>query len=164
MSSWNAIAAMADNRVIGIQNRIPWHLPADFKWFKNSTLGGILVMGRRTFESIGRPLPGRETIILSRSGFTAPGTRTVPDIATLQTLLQHDSRPVWICGGAEIYRVLLPCCASLYLTRVHGQPEGDAWFPPFESEFTDHGVVLVEPGFQVHHFIRNNPIPNPCPA
>lgn len=164
MPSWNAIAAMADNRVIGMQNRIPWHLPADFRWFKNSTLGCILVMGRRTFESIGRPLPGRETVILSRSDFTAPGTRTVPDIATLHTLLQHESRPVWICGGAEIYRVLLPCCASLYLTRVHGQPEGDAWFPPFESEFTDHGVVLVEPSFQVYHFIRNNPVPNPCPA
>ncbi len=164
MPPWNAIAAMADNRVIGMQNRIPWHLPADFKWFKRTTLGGILVMGRRTFESIGRPLPGRDTIILSRSGFTAPGTRTVPDPTSLRTLLQEDPRPVWICGGAEIYRLLLPSCAHLYLTRVHDRPDGDAWFPPFESDFTDQGVVLAEPGFQVHHFTRIHPVPVPCPT
>ena len=75
-----AIAAMALNRVIGDGNQIPWHLPEDFKWFKQTTLGHVLVMGRKTFASIGRPLPGRETIVLSRSGWSHPGVRTAATI------------------------------------------------------------------------------------
>lgn len=149
---WKAIAAMAENRVIGAGNRIPWHLPADFAWFKRATLGGVLVMGRKTFESIGRPLPGRETVVLSRSGFAHPAVRTVRDVGELEAVLMAWAKPVWIAGGAEIYRELLPRCGELLLTGVKGCPAGDAWFPPFEDQFEEIGVVLEQPEFVVRHY------------
>ena len=152
-----AIAAMAENRAIGNQGKIPWHLPEDFTWFKQATLGHILVMGRRTYESIGRPLPGRETWILSRTGFTAPGTRTIPSPEALATLAEQESRDVWVAGGAEIYALLLPHCSELYLSLVHGTPAGDAFFPPFESGFVSAGEVLRKDGFHVMHFLRRHP-------
>ncbi len=145
---------MARNRVIGARNRIPWHLPADFQWFKRTTLGGILVMGRHTFESIGRPLPGRETFVLSRSLQGIPGVRVVPDLHTLRSELSVDPRPVWICGGADIYRQLLPLCSELLLSLVDSTPEGDAFFPPFEQDFADDGEVLRETGFTVRRYRR----------
>jgi len=145
---------MARNRVIGQGNRIPWHLPADFQWFKRTTLGGILVMGRRTWDSIGRPLPGRETIVLSRSPLVIPGARVLPDIEALRLATSADDRQVWICGGAEIYRQLLPDCSDLYLSLVDAEPEGDAFFPPFESLFSPVGEVLRQPGFTVQHYRR----------
>ena len=162
MSSWNAIAAMARNRVIGHANRIPWHLPGDFRWFKQTTLGGILVMGRRTFESIGRPLPGRETFILSRSGFSVPGTRTFDDPAALAAATAADPRTVWICGGADIYSQLLPYCAELYLTFVDAEPAGDAWFPRFEDRFEDGDEVHRGEGFIVRRY--RNVAPQPLPS
>jgi len=154
MQHWKAIAAMAENRVIGAGNRIPWHLPADFQWFKRTTLGGILVMGRRTHESIGRPLPGRETIVLTRGPWTAPGISTAASIDALAARLRGESRDVWVCGGAEIYRLLLPRCSELFLTCVPGRPEGDAFFPPFEDDFVETGIVLEDPSFKVRHFRR----------
>ena len=149
-----AIAAMAENRVIGNQGRIPWHLPEDFKWFKQATLGHILVMGRRTYESIGRPLPGRENWILSRTGFTAPGTRTVTSLEELATLSETETREIWVAGGAEIYALLLPHCSDLYLSLVHGTPSGDAFFPSFETGFFPGEEVLRKDGFHVTHFRR----------
>src|SRR3989449_7648634 len=80
---FKAIAAMSLNRVIGQSNKIPWHLPEDFKWFKKMTTGQVIVMGRKTFESIGRPLPDRSIIVLSRSGFAHPGVRTIRDLAEI---------------------------------------------------------------------------------
>lgn len=154
MKPFQAIAAMSENRVIGQAGRIPWHQPEDFKWFKQATMGGILVMGRKTFESIGRPLPGRETVILSRSGFTAPGTRTVPSVESLDQLLAGDPRPVWIAGGAEVYSLLLSRCAQLFLTRVKRTVEGDAFFPPFEGDFFEAETVLDHPDFLVLRFQR----------
>jgi len=156
MTNWKAIAAMAENRVIGAGNRIPWHLPADFAWFKRTTMGGVLVMGRKTFESIGRPLPGRETVVLSRTGFVHPGVRTVRDVAQLEQLAAELAKPVWIAGGAEIYRELLPRCRELILTCVHGQPAGDAFFPPFEEQFVEVAVLLEQPEFVVRHFHHRN--------
>ena len=97
---------MSLNRVIGAGNKIPWHLPEDFKWFKQLTTGNVVVMGRKTFESIGRPLPNRETIILSRSQFSHPGVRTVSDLREID--LAHESREVFICGGGQVYAQALP--------------------------------------------------------
>lgn len=156
---------MARNRVIGFGNRIPWHLPADFQWFKRTTLGGILVMGRHTFESIGRPLPGRETFVLSRSLSGIPGVRVLPNLHALRSELSMDSRPVWICGGAEIYRQLLPFCSELLLSLVDATPDGDAFFPPFEQDFSDEGEVLRETGFAVRRYRRSitNPVTPACP-
>ncbi len=154
MKSFHAIAAMSENRVIGRQGEIPWHLPEDFKWFKQATMGGVLVMGRKTFESIGRPLPGRDTVILSRQGFQAPGTRTARTLTDLDALLAADSRKVWVAGGSEIYRLLLDRCDELFLTRVHRIVDGDASFPDFEPYFIEMETVLDRTDFSVHRFIR----------
>ena len=143
---------MAENRVIGSGNRIPWHLPGDFAWFKRTTMGGVLVMGRKTFESIGRPLPGRETVVLSRHSFVYPGVRAAHNFGELEDILSPMGKPVWIAGGAEIYRELLPFCGELFLTWVAGQPVGDAYFPAFEDQFVEIGLVLEGEGFQVRHY------------
>ena len=131
-----AIAAMSLNRVIGREGKIPWHLPEDFKWFKRITTGHILVMGRKTFESIGKPLPGRVTLVLSRGGFSHPGARRIADLGELDRLPPDlAGREVFICGGAQGYAQALPRCSDLYLTLVKRVVEGDAFFPPFESRF-----------------------------
>jgi len=90
---------MSLNRVIGAGNRIPWHLPEDFKWFKQVTMGHVLVMGRKTFESIGKPLPGRETLVLSRSGFVHPGVRTVRSLGEIEQVLREGGR---VLGENEV--------------------------------------------------------------
>lgn len=146
---------MAENRVIGAGSRIPWHLPEDFRWFKATTLGGTLVMGRRTFESIGRPLPGRLTVVLSRSpdpGRFPAEVRVVPSLEVLDTLALP--RPVFICGGAEVYGQALPRCAELLLTRVKRRAEGDVLFPPFEHLF-DLAEILRDTGdFTIERWVR----------
>ena len=128
-----AIAAMSLNRVIGNAGKIPWHVPEDFKWFKQITMGHVLVMGRKTFESIGRPLPGRETIILSQNGFSYPGVCTLRELTDIR--LESDTRTIFICGGAQIYEQYLPLCSELYLTLVKRTVDGDAFFPAFEDKF-----------------------------
>ncbi len=142
---------MALNRVIGRDRRIPWHLPDDFRWFKRLTMGHVLVMGRRTFESIGRPLPGRETIVLSRSGFQFPGVRTVSDLASLDPA--SDPRDFFICGGAEIYTQTLPRCSDLYLTLVKREVDGDIFFPPFEDRFDLAETLETNPEFEILHYV-----------
>ena len=126
---------MARNRVIGARNRIPWHLPADFQWFKRTTLGGILVMGRHTFESIGRPLPGRETFVLSRSQPSLPGVHVLPDLPTLRSALARDPRPVWVCGGADIYRQAEPLASTAVVTEIDADFEGDAFAPTLSPKW-----------------------------
>src|SRR5437773_7514061 len=152
MSELKAIAAMSLNRVIGQGNKIPWHLPEDFKFFKQTTMGHILLMGRKTFESIGRPLPGRETIVLSRSGAAFPGVRTVTDLQQID--LQNEKRTVFICGGAQIYEQYLPLCSELYLTLVKRTVEGDAFFPPFEHLFTNSERISETPEFSITRYWR----------
>lgn len=151
--SYIAIAAMAQNRVIGNQGKIPWHLPDDFKWFKETTLGHVLVMGRKTFESIGRPLPGRETLIISRSDFTAPGTRTLSSWEELASFDPGD-RKIFIAGGAEIYQQALPFCAELYLTVVKREVEGDAFFPAFEESFGAGQKIREHPDFDIWRYLK----------
>jgi dihydrofolate reductase len=148
-----AIAAMSQNRVIGCGGQIPWHLPEDFKWFKKTTMGHLLVMGRKTFESIGKPLPGRVTIVLSRRQVSHPGVRWMSDLAQLHPL--HEGlrgREVFICGGAQVYAAALPLCSDLYLTLVKRTVEGDALFPPFEERFTATEVILDCADFSIQHY------------
>ncbi len=147
-----AIAAMSENRVIGDGNRIPWHLPEDFKFFKATTMGHVLVMGRKTFESIGRPLPGRETLVLSRSGFVQPGVRTITSLDALPALVGDG--PIFICGGAEIYRQTLPLCSELFLTHVKRVVEGDAFFPPFEHLFEPVETLQENADFRIVRYRR----------
>ena len=152
MSALRAIAAMSLNRVIGVENRIPWHIREDFLWFKGKTMGQVLLMGRKTFESIGRPLPGRETVVLSRSGFQHPGVRTIRGLSELN--MDGDSRQVFVCGGADIYRQLLPQCADLWLTRVKQTVAGDAFFPEFEDQFEFKRTERDTPEFSIEYFVR----------
>ena len=135
MRAYKAIAALSKNRAIGAGGRIPWHVPDDFRWFKQTTMGAILVMGRKTFESIGRPLPGRDTIVLSRTGYSHPGVRTVGGLPELQQFTLDDPRPVWVCGGEEIYRLLLPVCDEVLLSQIHLIADGDAFFPEIAADF-----------------------------
>jgi dihydrofolate reductase len=147
---FTAIAAMSLNRVIGRGSDIPWHLPEDFRFFKQTTMGHVLVMGRKTFESIGRPLPGRETIVLSRAGFSHPGVRCVARLDDLPA--STNERKVFICGGAEVYRQALPLCADLYLTLVKREVEGDALFPEFKGDFGLIDELRDTPEFKILHY------------
>jgi dihydrofolate reductase len=148
-----AIAAMSLNRVIGAGNKIPWHLPEDFKWFKKMTTGQVLVMGRKTFESIGKALPNRVTIVLSRSMETVPGVVTIADLSQLPAATASwADREIFICGGAQLYQQALPICSDLFLTVVQRQVEGDTFFPAFENEFDLVGQLHEQPEFQILHY------------
>jgi dihydrofolate reductase len=155
VTHFKAIAAMSLNRVIGAGNKIPWHLPEDFKWFKKMTTGHIIVMGRKTFESIGKPLPNRETVVLSRSQFHYPGVRTISDLSQID--LAQEKREIFICGGAEIYRQALSLCSDLYLTLVKRHVNGDKFFPPFEDQFEPVEEILDCAEFTITHY-RNKSI------
>lgn len=141
---------MSLNRVIGAGNRIPWHLPEDFKWFKQLTTGNIIVMGRKTFESIGRPLPNRETIVLSRSHFHHPGVRTVSDLNHIGWA--SETRQIFICGGAQVYQQALSLCSDLFLTLVKREVQGDTFFPEFEDHFELAEEIRDTPEFKILHY------------
>ena len=143
---------MSRNRVIGAGNQIPWHLPADFQWFKQTTTGHVLLMGRKTFESIGRPLPNRETMVLSRSNFQHPGVKTIRSLDELPQLVGE--RQVFICGGAQIYEQFLPHCAELLLTLVQREVPGDAFFPRFEDRFELNEEIHDTPAFKILRYQR----------
>lgn len=149
---WKAIAAMSENRVIGNRGAIPWHLPEDFKWVKQCTRDQVIAMGRKTFESMGRPLPRRENIVISRSAATLPGCTVLPSIEALRDY--QTDREIWIFGGAEIYRQALPEVAELFLTVVYGQFEGDAFFPAFEELFQEPEVIRREAEFEIRRYVR----------
>ena len=147
-----AIVAMAENRVIGNAGTIPWHLPEDFKFFKATTIGHAILMGRKTYESIGKPLPGRENIVLSR---TMPDTSGVTVIHSLDDLKEPtDGRDLFVIGGEEIYRLLLPRIQELYVTKVPRTIEGDTRFPEFESQFNTGTKVLETNDFTVWKYGR----------
>lgn len=145
-----AVAAMSQNRVIGYRGNIPWHLPEDFKWFKRLTTGGVILMGRKTFESIRcKPLPNRINVVLSRSA-------TFLNVTTITNLTDFNEddydAEVFVIGGAEIYRQLLPRCTDLFLTLVKRDVEGDTVFPRFEDQFSRVAVVMDTSEFAVQHF------------
>ncbi|MDW8322476.1 MAG: dihydrofolate reductase [Burkholderiales bacterium] len=126
------VAAVARNGVIGVDNRLPWHLPEDLRHFKRLTLGHHLIMGRRTFESIGRPLPGRTTVILSRDPtYRAIGCLTAGSLQEALALCGDDPE-VFVVGGAQLYAQALPLADRLYLTEIEADYDGDAHFPCFD--------------------------------
>jgi dihydrofolate reductase len=131
------IVAMANNRVIGRNNALPWHLSEDLKYFKRVTLGKPVIMGRKTFESIGRPLPGRANIVVSRSGFVADNVQVVGSLeAALElagAIAEVDgASEIMVIGGAQLYAHAIPLAQRLYLTLVDAEIEGDAWFPELD--------------------------------
>ncbi len=147
-----AIVAMALNRVIGRDGGLPWKLKGELAFFKKTTMGHMVVMGRRTYESIGRPLPGRENVVVSRSMTAVEGVRLVgsPDEVTEV----GDGRTVFVIGGAEIYRALLPRCDEVLLTMVLREVEGDTVLPEFEGDFCEVGVVERGEGWEVRRLVR----------
>jgi dihydrofolate reductase len=133
------IAAMAENRVIGRDNALPWHLPADLARFKQRTEGHVVIMGRRTFESVGRPLPNRRSIVITRKrNFHPPGAEIARSLAeALERARESKQDEVFILGGAEIYALALPDVDRLELTIVHADVSGDTFFPECDlSEWT----------------------------
>lgn len=135
----SAIVAMAQNRVIGINNSLPWHLPNDLKYFKAVTMGKPVIMGRKTFESIGRPLPGRPNIVISTNpAYRAEGITVVDSVEKAKQLAEHlteinGGSEAMVIGGEQIYRLFLPVLNKLYITEVQADVEGDAWFPDFDD-------------------------------
>jgi dihydrofolate reductase len=158
------VVAMDETGVIGREGWLPWHLPDDLKWFKAITMGHVLVMGRRTFESIGRrPLPGRPTIVLTRSpSYEVPaGVRIAPDLAAA---LRHaaDAPRVFVAGGSSVYRAALPRTDEMFVTRVHAQVEGDVRFPDVDWSAWTLVEEEAHPAdarhafpFTFQHFVRN---------
>lgn len=132
------IVAMARNRVIGRNNKLPWYLPEDLPHFKRTTMGKPLIMGRKTFESIGRPLPGRVNIVLTRNpDWSAPGVSAVTDLhkGLQQARAQAELdgvEDIMIIGGGHVYESLLPLTDRLYMTQVHAEIPGDAFFPAID--------------------------------
>lgn len=136
--SLTLVVARADNGVIGRDNALPWRLPADLRHFKALTLGKPVIMGRRTFESIGRPLPGRRNIVLTRSpSWTAAGVAVAADLAA--AVAQADAPEVMIIGGAAVYAAALPAARRIHLTEVHLAPAGDTLLPPFGPAWRETG-------------------------
>jgi len=127
------IVAMDRNRVIGHEGKLPWHLPADLKRFKALTMGHHIIMGRKTWESIGRPLPGRTSIVISRnSSYSAPGAVVVDSLAAALAAAGDDATP-FVIGGAEIFRTAIPYADHIYLTLVGGEYPGSVHFPELEA-------------------------------
>ena len=128
------IVAMAENRVIGRGNQMPWHLPADLRHFKSVTLGKPVIMGRKTFESIGRPLPGRRNVVISRNAnWHADGVESVNSLDAALALVQ-DADEVMIIGGGQLYREALPLAQRLYLTHIElPVSDADTWFPDYSQ-------------------------------
>ena len=152
----NAIAAMSLNRVIGRGGQLPWHLPEDFRWFKKTTSGGVVLMGRKTFDSLGKPLPKRTNVVVTR-GEAISGVETIADLADFNPEV-YAPREVWVIGGAEIFRQLLPKCRELLLTVVQRDYDGDVLFPEFEPDFTYVETPLRTPDFEVRRY-RNRAFP-----
>lgn len=127
------ILAMDDNRVIGKDNQLPWHLPEDLKFFKRVTMGHPIAMGRKTFESIGRALPGRENIIITRNReYTRDDCTVFYEMEDFLSYCQQNKEEYFVIGGAEIFKALLPYVERLYITEIHHQFEGDTFFPELD--------------------------------
>jgi dihydrofolate reductase len=127
------IAAYADNRVIGDHGAIPWRIPDDFAHFKATTMGGTLVMGRTTYDSIGRPLPGRTTIVVTRDpDWSADGVLVAHSLGEALALAAEQSGEVFVAGGAQLYEQALTPATHQVLTEVHQSPDGDAHYPDFD--------------------------------
>lgn len=146
------IAAMADNRVIGIDNQLPWNLPADMKWFRQHTMEKPVLMGRKTYDSIGRPLPKRRNIIISRDKSLAiDGCEVVSNIDDALGLCA-DETEVMIIGGASFYEQMLPRADRLYLTLVHTTVDGDAWFPEIDFDNWHEAKRIDHPADEANAF------------
>ena len=152
-----AIVAMDPDRVIGRGGDLPWHLPGDLAFFKRTTTGHPIVMGRKTYESIGRPLPKRRNIVLTRNrDWPAPrGVETIHSPADLAALGLPDEESVFIIGGAQIYEIFLPLLDELIVTHVRTRHHGDTRFPAFEHLFAHSELLENHPEFEIRRYFGN---------
>ena len=150
------IAAMARNRVIGIANTLPWRLPEDLKHFKALTLGHHILMGRKTYESLGRPLPGRTSVVITRSqDLQVPGCLVANSIAEAIAACNNDNE-IFFIGGEELYRQALDVADRIYLTEIQADFAGDAWFPEFDTNLwqeTGRKACISESGLECDFLI-----------
>jgi dihydrofolate reductase len=129
------IWAMDQNRLIGNNNSLPWYLPADLAFFKRTTMGKPMIMGRKTFDSIGRPLPGRQNIVITRdSTFSAQGCDIANSIEEAMSLVSDEKQEAMLIGGASLYLQMLAQADALYLTQIHHTFSGDTWFPEMDMD------------------------------
>jgi dihydrofolate reductase len=139
------IVAMDENKLIGQKNDLPWRIPADLAYFKKTTLGHPVLMGRKTFESIGKPLPGRENIVLTRNEqFTNEGVTVIHSLDDVLTSEAYADQNLFIIGGAEIFKEFLHIADKLYVTKIHDTFEGDTYFPEFKEEM--YKIIYREKG------------------
>jgi dihydrofolate reductase len=144
------IAAVAENGVIGAKGALPWRLPDELAYFKRTTLGKPVLMGRRTFESLGKPLPGRSNVVLTRArDFQPAGVEVARDLDAALARVA-DAPEVMVIGGAAVYAATLPRAARIYLTRVRAAPEGDVFFPELDPADWRETLVLEHPADARH--------------
>lgn len=165
MSKIGAIVAIAENGVIGNGLEIPWHISEDFKHFKRTTTGGIIVMGRRTWESLGsKPLPNRENVVITSSPEkilqqaqekgVAENVRAFASLDSAINAYKDDQRNLWIIGGAKLYESALDKCDEMLVSHVKMSPKGDIFFPPFQDKFEKSETILTHSEFNVVKYIR----------
>ncbi len=165
MSKIGAIVAVAQNGVIGNGLSIPWRISEDFRHFKRTTLGGIIVMGRRTWESLGRkPLPERENVVITsaptklledaRANGFSDCVKAYASLDDALSAYSTDSRNLWIIGGARLYESALDKCDELIMSKVKMSPDGDVFFPQFEDKFEKKEIILAHSQFDVVRYVR----------
>ena len=149
---YQAIAAISENYAISYKNKIPWCLPEDMQWVKKITTGQIIVMGRKTFESIGKPLPNRENIVLTKSsnflkikGITA--LSNIEQISQIKT-----KKRIIIFGGSDIYNIFIPYCKELFITHVKRKVKGDKFFPIFKHMFKINSIIKENDAMKIIHY------------
>ena len=149
-----AIVAMAPNRVIGRDGSLPWHISEELKFFKSTTTGHPIVMGRKTYDSIGKPLPKRENLVLTRDpAWHADGVEVIHRPADIRDL-PLVSPEIFVIGGAQIYDFFLPQTTELLISHIHEAHEGDTYFPAYEEQFPEVETVLEHPDFTVKRHRR----------
>jgi dihydrofolate reductase len=149
-----AIVAMTRKRIIGDGNRIPWRLHGEQRWFKEVTMGHPVLMGRKTFESIGKPLPGRRNLVVTRTGNFA-GVDLIRDLAAFDpATYESEGQEIFVIGGAEIYSALLGGCDAIYVTIVKTEYPGDTFFPEFESQFEVAETIRETGDYDIFRYNR----------
>lgn len=145
--TFTGVVAMSADRAIGLNGTMPWKLPEDLKLFKRLTLGHPILMGRKTWDSLGRPLPGRQNIVLTKDPhFAAPGAVVIHDIAELQNI-ELQSNDIMVIGGAQIYKLMLPHMQGIYVSEVVGDWPADTYFPEFKNHFPHREELEQFDGF-----------------
>lgn len=148
-----AIAATSLNNVIGYKNKIPWYLPEDFKHFKETTQGNVILMGRKTFESLPKLLPNREHWVLTRNK-VCNGVVNINDINNLPKV--PENKKLFVIGGEQIYKIFLPQCSELILTIVNGNYIGDTFFPEYKHLFNQKEIIKQVDEFTILRYYKSN--------